>query len=74
VFPVKYEHHLYIKSKAIPVICHRDLQACETSRIPRCVNSRFTYGGKVASLTHRLRSTLQKPLSLLSLILISVTG
>jgi hypothetical protein len=46
---------------------------CEILRIPHCLDNRLTDGGKVVSPTHRPRSTLQKHLFLL-LVLISVTG
>jgi hypothetical protein len=36
------------------------LQGCEMLRIPHCLHSRLTDGGKVVSPTRRLRSTPQK--------------
>jgi hypothetical protein len=50
---------LYIK-EAIPLTDHGDLKSCELFGIPQCIDNRFTYGGEVASLTHRPRSTLHK--------------
>jgi hypothetical protein len=41
VFPVRYEHHPYIKNKAIPVIGRGGLQDFEMSRIPYYPNNRF---------------------------------
>jgi hypothetical protein len=41
VFPVRYEHHLHIKSKAIPVTGSGG-PYCETSRLPHCLDNRLT--------------------------------
>jgi hypothetical protein len=46
--------------KAIPLTGRGGLQACEMLRIPHCIDIGLTDGGKVVSLTHRPRSTLQK--------------
>jgi hypothetical protein len=48
------------KSKAIPVTGRGGLYGCEMLRIPLFLNNRLTDGGKVDSLTDRLRSTPQK--------------
>jgi hypothetical protein len=45
----------------------------EMLRIPQCLDSRLTYGGKTVSHTHRPRFTVQKHFFLL-LVLISVRG
>jgi hypothetical protein len=45
-----------VKSKLIPVSGRRG----EMSRIPHCLDSRLTVGGKVVSPTHRQRSTPKK--------------
>jgi hypothetical protein len=42
-------------------------------RVPHCLDSGLKDGGKVVSLTHRQRSTVQKHIFLL-LVLISVRG
>jgi hypothetical protein len=57
-------------SKAIPVTVRGGLERCEMLRIPHCLDSRFTDGGKVVRITDRLRCTQQK--LHLSLALISV--
>jgi hypothetical protein len=41
------------KSKAIPVTGHGGPYGCETSMLPHFLDSRFTDGGEVVSLTHR---------------------
>jgi hypothetical protein len=46
--------------KTLPVAGRGDLQGCQRLRIPHCLHSRLTDGGKVVSLTHRPRSTPQK--------------
>jgi hypothetical protein len=61
VFPVRYEH-LHIKSKAISITGRGGLLVGEISRIPHCLDSRLTDGGKVLSLTNQPRSTSQKHL------------
>jgi hypothetical protein len=48
------------KSKTIPVTGRGGLYGCEMLRIPHCLDNRLTDGGKVASPTHRPRSTPQK--------------
>jgi hypothetical protein len=50
VFAVRYEHRLQIKSRAIPVTDHGGLHGSETSRLPLCVDSQLTDGGKVSCL------------------------
>jgi hypothetical protein len=47
-------------AKAIPVTCRGGLWCCQMLKIPHCLDSRLTDGGKVVSPTHRLRSTTQK--------------
>jgi hypothetical protein len=43
-----------LKGKAIPAVAGRDGPwGCETSRLPHCLYSRLTNGGKVVSLTRR---------------------
>jgi hypothetical protein len=71
VSPVRYEHHLHIKSKAISVTGCGGLQACEILRIPYELDKGFT-DVEVASLTSREPSIPKK--ELLSLVLISVRG
>jgi hypothetical protein len=51
-----YWQHL----EAIPLTGRGRLKCCEMSRIPHCLDNRFTDGGKVVSLTHLQRSTPQK--------------
>jgi hypothetical protein len=46
-----------MKSKAIPVTVRGSLFGCEMLRIPHCLDSRLTDGGKLVSPTHRPRST-----------------
>jgi hypothetical protein len=53
VFPVRYEHHLHIRNKAIPVIGREGLQVCEMLRIPHCLDSRLTAVKLSASPTNR---------------------
>jgi hypothetical protein len=57
VFPVRYEHHLHMKSKTISVSDLGDLYGYEMLRILYCVYSLLTDGDEVVSLTHRSRST-----------------
>jgi hypothetical protein len=45
--------------KAISVTGHQSLKDCEMLRIPHCLDSWLTDGGKVASLTRRLSFTPQ---------------
>jgi hypothetical protein len=52
------------------VIGLEDLWGCETSKIPRFLDSRFADGSEVVSLARRSRFITQKH----SLVLISVTG
>jgi hypothetical protein len=49
-----------VKRKAIPVTRCGGLQGYEILRIPYCLHSRLTDGGKVVSFTQRPRSTPQK--------------
>jgi hypothetical protein len=51
---MRYEHHLHIKSKAIPITGCEGLKGCEMLRIRYYVNNRLTGGGKVVSLTRPL--------------------
>jgi hypothetical protein len=51
---------LLIKSEAIPVTGRGCLQGCEMLKIPHCLDSRLTDGGKVVSPLHRPRSTPHK--------------
>jgi hypothetical protein len=48
------------KSKAILGTRRGGVQGCEVLRFPHCPENRFTDGGEVFSLAHRLRSTSQK--------------
>jgi hypothetical protein len=57
VFPVRYEYHVYIKSKAIPVTGLAGLCSCEPLRSSDCLDIRLTDGGAVVSLTRRPSST-----------------
>jgi hypothetical protein len=58
------------KVKAILVTGHADPYGCETSRLPRFLDSRLTDGGKVVSLTRRPPFAFPGTL----LVLISVRG
>jgi hypothetical protein len=51
VLPVRYKHHLHIKSKAISVAGSGGLQDCEKLTIPHCPDSRLTDDDEVFSLT-----------------------
>jgi hypothetical protein len=62
-----------VSTTAIPVTGCGGLQGCGMLRIPHCLGSRLTDGGKVVSLTHRPRST-PRNIILLLLVLVSVTG
>jgi hypothetical protein len=53
-------YNVKVKNKAIPVTGRGGLQGCEMLRIPHCLDSRLTDGGKVVISTHRPRFTLQK--------------
>jgi hypothetical protein len=53
-------HFIKSKSKAIPITGHGCLYISEMLRIPHCLDSRLTDGGKVVSPTHRPRSTPQR--------------
>jgi hypothetical protein len=57
LLPVRYEHHLDIKSRALSVTGSGGLQDYEMLTIPHCVNNRPTDDGGVVSLTYRSRST-----------------
>jgi hypothetical protein len=46
--------------KIVPVTGRGGLLGCEMLRIPHCLDSRLTDGGKFVSPTHRPRSTPQK--------------
>jgi hypothetical protein len=73
MFPVRYEHHLHIKSKGIAITGHVGLQGCELLVIPHCTDSRLTVGGEVVSLAERPRSTPQKYVTVFtSLVFVSV--
>jgi hypothetical protein len=52
VFPVRYKHHLYIKSNAISVIGLGGLSGCEMLRIPQYLNNQLTNVGEVVRLSH----------------------
>jgi hypothetical protein len=73
VFPVRYEHHLHIKSKAIPVTGPGGLYGRDMLIIPHYLDNRSSDGGEVSSLKRRPHSTTPKLFSLL-LVLISVRG
>jgi hypothetical protein len=60
------------KSKVIPITGRGGLQGSEMLRMPHCLDSRLTDGGKVVSTTSRPRSSPQK--IALFLVLISVRG
>jgi hypothetical protein len=51
---------IYKKCKAIPVTGREDPEGCEISRLPHFLSNRFTDGGKVLILTHRLPFIPQK--------------
>jgi hypothetical protein len=48
------------KRKDIPVTGHGGPKGCETLRVPHCLDSRLTDGGKVVSLTRRPPFTPQE--------------
>jgi hypothetical protein len=50
MFPVKYEFHLHIKSKAVPVTGGGNLWSCKMLSIPRGLDSRLSDGGNFVSL------------------------
>jgi hypothetical protein len=50
-------------SKAIPVTGRGGLYGCKMLRIPHCLDSQLTDGGKVVSPTHQLYLTPQKHFS-----------
>jgi hypothetical protein len=52
VFPVRHEHYLHIKGKAISVTDRGGIYGFEMSRIPHFIDNWFTDGGKVVGLTH----------------------
>jgi hypothetical protein len=70
VFPLRYEHHLHIKSEAILVTGRGGLQGCDVSSFPHCVHNRPTDGGEAVSPRHRPRFTSIKHFIFLSLVLI----
>jgi hypothetical protein len=74
VFPVRYEHNLHTKSRAIPVTSCEGLLGCEMLRIPYCLDNELIDGSDIVRLTNRPLSTPQKYFSFLSLVLISVRG
>jgi hypothetical protein len=53
VFPVRYEHHLHIKTKTIPVTGRAGLLCCWMMRIPHCLDTLLTDDGEVVSVKHR---------------------
>jgi hypothetical protein len=53
VLPVRYEHHLHIKSKAISVSGREGLWGCGMFSIRYCLDNRLTDGLEVDSLAHR---------------------
>jgi hypothetical protein len=63
VFPVRYEHHVLRRSKAIPVRVYGSLQGPKMLRIPHCLDSRLIGGSKVVSLM--CRPSLYSPETLL---------
>jgi hypothetical protein len=48
------------KGKVIPVTGRGGPYGCETSRLPRLLDNRFTDGREVVSLTHQPRFTPRK--------------
>jgi hypothetical protein len=72
VFPVRYEQHLYIKSKGITVTGLGDLYCCEMLSI----HIVWTIGSQMERLSaSRIgRALLHTNTFLFSLVLISVTG
>jgi hypothetical protein len=46
-------HTLREKGRTIPVTCRGGPYGCEKSRLPHFLDSRFTNGGEVVSLTRR---------------------
>jgi hypothetical protein len=60
LFPVRYEQHLHIESKIIPVTGSGDLYSCELLWIPLCPESGLIDGDEVVSLTRSPCSAPQK--------------
>jgi hypothetical protein len=52
VFAVRYEYHLHVDSKAIPLAGRGGLLACEILMIPYCVDNRLEDCGEFASLSY----------------------
>jgi hypothetical protein len=52
MFPVRYEHNLFIESKANSVTDRGSQQGCEMMWIPHCLDSQLRDGCKAVSLTH----------------------
>jgi hypothetical protein len=50
MFPVRYEHQLRIKSKAVPSTGRGDLQGCEMLRITYCPHSRLAVVVRLSDL------------------------
>jgi hypothetical protein len=72
VFPVRYEHHLHIKSKTLRVTGCGGPWGSEMLRIPHYLENRLTDGSEVVSLTRRPHSTPQKKITSPILVLVSV--
>jgi hypothetical protein len=64
---------IYIQyNNAISITGHGDLRGCEVLRIPHCLHSRLTNGGKVAILTGWPSIYYPETFLFLSVVLISV--
>jgi hypothetical protein len=63
-----------VKSKSIPATGHRGRYGYEMLRIPHCLDSLLTGGGKVVSPTHRPLALLPRNIIFLLWVLISVRG
>jgi hypothetical protein len=48
-----------VKVKASPVTGYRELQGCETSRLPHFLDKRLADGGEVAALRERVKQSLK---------------
>jgi hypothetical protein len=49
VYPVRYEYHLRMKSKAVAVTGRGGLKVCQLFIIPHCLENGLTDGGYVLS-------------------------
>jgi hypothetical protein len=53
MFPVRFEHHIHIESKAISVTVRGGLQRCEMLRIPYSLGNWLIDGDEIVSLKCR---------------------